>query len=728
MYSFRSILSNRSPSVPQEEEDNLLKKILLTHDPDGRRVDSESLLHAMENIMCYASSTVSEPHLDAIAMNAICNSTELFGSQEALGHTIYKISCELLCKCSGDGDILARTMALFDLLGNYAWDAKVVLVLAAFATSYGEFWLIMQLYPLNPLAVSIAMLKKLPKNLVAFKPCFKALSLLIKTMVNVAKCIIKFEGLPVQQVKLDDKAMVTTKSQIYIATYWIIRSAFTCSSLITDMVAMNNELQVHVLSLSNLNLVIIWRNSNFVCPKPYMHELSLSRHSTSTTIATWELSSLVYRMSGIYSHLRRQLDTCELQMEAKMHHKLLNLFNETHVDNHEVLHMLFALKDDLPLKGGSSSQAKIGVSELLNKEVILLVSKPELLPLEELFLLVQQIYDQPHHKKLEGSYDIIWVPIPSSSTWTDAEEKDFNRLSNSLPWYSIRQPWLLSSAVVNHIKQVWQFEGHPLMVVLDPQGRVTNSNAIDMVLIWGAMAYPFSTVREVELWEEAKWTLQLMIDEIDPLISMWVEDGRTLCLYESDNIEWIREFTSKVKKITSAGVRLELVYVGKSNPSENLRSILSTIVKEKLSGSLSFTKIRFFWLRLESMRRSKARLGKTVDADHILEEVVSLLDLGASEKGWAVMGKGLSTDIVKLQGRKLMELLNLSQVWGEKVEKVGFLGAIRSALEPPLHVDQPCYSSNVVPYIEGSTEGTVVCEECKRPMEKHILYQCHVID
>ena len=39
-------------------EDILIKKLVLSHDPDGRHLDSEELLHAMENIMFYA--TISE--------------------------------------------------------------------------------------------------------------------------------------------------------------------------------------------------------------------------------------------------------------------------------------------------------------------------------------------------------------------------------------------------------------------------------------------------------------------------------------------------------------------------------------------------------------------------------------------------------------------------------------------------------------------------------------------
>lgn len=53
--------SSFSFAMPQPtlsiEEDNLIRKLLISHDPDGRRLDSEQLLCAMENIMCYATTS-----------------------------------------------------------------------------------------------------------------------------------------------------------------------------------------------------------------------------------------------------------------------------------------------------------------------------------------------------------------------------------------------------------------------------------------------------------------------------------------------------------------------------------------------------------------------------------------------------------------------------------------------------------------------------------------------
>ncbi|GMP46133.1 LOW QUALITY PROTEIN: hypothetical protein CsSME_00014407 [Camellia sinensis var. sinensis] len=478
---------------------------------------------------------VSDAHDGAIAKSGICN-VKVVGSEKTLGHTIYKVSHRILFNYSMGGNPHKKTKVLFDILGHYKWDAKAVLVLSAFATSYGEFWLIMQLYPCNPLAASIALLKQLPKDLCLLKHLFKVLNVLMKTIVDLIKCIIEFEELPVNHVILDCEAIGTTN--IYMATYWIIRSALICSSQIKDLRAMKN-VQVHVPSLQSGHHML-----NFV----------------------------------VYFY------------QTKMHNKLLDLSKESHIDNQEVLEMLFALKDSLPLKD-SSSQAKIALSELKSKVVILLVSRPELLPIEVLLLLV---------------YEIVWVLIPSSDAWTDVEEQNFDFLSNSLPWFSIQRPWLLCSIVVKSIKQAWDFKEKPLMVVLDTQGMVTNLNTIDMALIWVSMAFLFSTSRENELWEEETWNLQLLLDGIDPLVAKWVEEDQNLCIYGSNNIDWIREFNAKMRNMTSAGLQLKMVYVGKKNSSDDhMKKNLATLYEEKLTSSLTCTKIYFFWLRLESMRRSK---------------------------------------------------------------------------------------------------------------------------
>ncbi|OIV97496.1 hypothetical protein TanjilG_11020 [Lupinus angustifolius] len=544
-------------------------------------------------------------------------------------------------------------MSLFDLIGNYRWDAKVVLVLAAFATKYGEFWNLTQLYPCDTLAASIMRLKKLPYKLRVLKPQIKALSLLVKTMMDVAMCIIKFEAMPLQHVELGNDVLIVTK------------------------------------------------------------------FSDSTIIAAWELSSLAYRLSNIYSILKDQVDVCQQEIERNLHVKLLSLVDEMQNDNQKILNLLFASNNYLSLKD-CPTQVKLGVSELKNKIVLLLISKPKLFSLEELLLLVQQTCD--HH--LSESYKIVWVPLPSSDTWTDSEDTSFNFLSDSLPWYAIWKPRSLRSAVVKYIREEWNYNEEPLMVVLDSNGKVTNNNALDMINIWGARSFPFSASKEAELWQDQNLTMQLLLSDINPLLAYWVKEGKNLCIYGSENLAWIKQFNDNITQLKKTGLQLETIYVGNSKLSEqHIKEIMATTTAKNLSVLLSFTKLQFFWLRLESMRRSKLRQGKTPSSDHVLEELSTLLEMNDKEQGWAVFGSGSLTNIMRLQGEKVMELLKKYHEWGENVPKLGLLGAIRNFLDPTF-VAGPCSHFYLVPSSEEViTQGSVICEICMHPMKKFVVYQ-----
>ncbi|XP_054821093.1 protein SIEVE ELEMENT OCCLUSION C isoform X2 [Prosopis cineraria] len=667
------------------QDDILMKKLLLTHDPDGRWLDSETMLHAVGNIMFHASTTQGVPslHFTSLSKDDIYE-IELLGCAEPVGSIISKISCMIMSKCSVEGDINSKTMGLFDLLGSYRWDAKVVLVIAAFAAKYGEFCGLMQLYQSNALAVSVTRLKQLPVDLRSLKPRLKALSLLVKTMMEVAKCIIKFESLPNLYTELGSDILHVTKFHIYVAVYWTTRSIFTCFSQVAEFTTKKHE-QVY---------------------------------SDSTILAAWELSSLAYRLSSICNILKGQVDLCHQEIGRNLHNRLLSLAAEVQNDNQGFLSLLFPVKDYLPLKD-CSTQEKIGVSELKNKIVVLLISKTEQLTLEESLLLVQQTYDHPLSER--DSYKIIWVPLPSSDEWTDAEETRFNILSEFLPWYTVRKPRLLSLAVVKYVKEEWNYKEEPQMVVLDSNGNVINSNAIDMVKIWGPQAYPFSASKESELWQDENLTMRLLIDDINLLLAYWVEEGKDLCLYGCDNLGWIRKFNGKIEELKRQGLQLETVYVATSQLSEHVKEIMETLANEfDPSNLLLFTKLQFFWLRLESMRRSKVRLGKT-SSDQVLAELSALLDMNEKNEGWVVIGRGSSSDITRLQGRQIIECLEKYEEWGDNVEALGLVGAIRNFLQPPL-VEGPCSHSYLVPSSQAQVGGTVVCDVCKRTMKKYVVY------
>ncbi|KAK6789209.1 hypothetical protein RDI58_013008 [Solanum bulbocastanum] len=673
------------------QEDLLIMKILRIHDPNHRyKIDARQLLHVVENTMHFISPKFSDPQSNY--MNSW--NVEVFGLEEKLGYTIKKISHEILCKCHKNGDLHEETMMLFETLGPFRWDAKVVLTLAAVVSIYGEFWLITQLVHRNSLAALTAELKQMPKELNMLTIQLKALNLLIDTMIEAANLVLDFEGLPLQQQLLDDDAIVVTKSRMYITVYWILRSSISCASQIADFRTMKDN-QVH---------------------------------SNSTSIAAWTLFSLVYKLSGLCNDLREKLRTCQMQIGRRFPEKIRDLFKVSHFDNQEVLRVLFSLKNDLPLKD-SLLEKYCGIQELENKVVILLISKPELFTSEKIFYLVQRMHDHPLHKKIGGSYAIIWVPIPYSQTWSLTDEMNFQFLSNSLPWLSIRHPWSLHSSVVNFIRQEWSYKDEPVMVVLSTDGVVTNLNAIDMVWLWGANAFPFSTSREKELWEQENRILELLIDGIDPLLTNMVEEGKHFCIYGSDNISWIKELNDTLKKIKSAGIQLEAIYVGYRNPSKVAENILDISIEENLSISLSTTKMKLFWLRLESIKNSVARVEQAAHYSSSLQKVLRLLEYACeTSNDWVIIGKGLSTDVMILKGREVQECLNLVPELAENVAMLGLFSAIRCSMGFPLPV-KPCYHNEILPAEEGLlTEETVVCSRCKRPVEKFVVYQCNVTE
>lgn len=175
-------------------------------------------------------------------------------------------------------------------------------------------------------------------------------------------------------------------------------------------------------------------------------------------------------------------------------------------------------------------------------------------------------------------------------------------------------------------------------------------------------------------------------------------------------------------EIRRLGLQVDMVFVGVKNPSEQVRNVLATINQEMHTTLLSFTEIQFFWYRLESIRKSKLRLGKVADTDHTLREVSALLNTEDSDSGWAVFGKGWPPDIVRLQGMQLMECLNLFPDWGGNVARRGLVGAIRNALGLAVS-SEPCSHPNVLHYAEGSPEGIVVCEKCKRLLKMFVVYE-----
>uniref|UniRef100_A0A5B7A0L9 Sieve element occlusion N-terminal domain-containing protein n=1 Tax=Davidia involucrata TaxID=16924 RepID=A0A5B7A0L9_DAVIN len=684
------IKRDRGSMFMASDESVMMKQIQATHSPDGFEIDVRPILHIVEDILKRATMNV-----DPILLGTT-NQAGAVAMLDALSHTIDRISCEIAYKCLGGGDGHATTVSLFNFLSSFSWDAKLVLTLAAFALNYGEFWLLAQIYSSNQLAKSMAILKQLPvimEHSGPLKPRFDALNNLIKAMLDVTRCIVEFKELPSIYITPDVPALVTAISTIPTAVYWTIRSVIACAAQITSLTSMGHEY-------------------------------------TGSTTEAWELSTFAHKINNMHDHLKKQLAICYQLIEDKRnveaYESLRRIFEMIHIDNMKVLKSLIYAKDDLqPLLDGASKR-RVNLDVLRRRNVLLLISGLDISN-EELSIL-EQIYNESriHATRMDTLYEVVWIPIVDRSVqWTDPMQKQFENLQSTMPWYSMHHPSLIDRAVIRFIKEVWHFRNKPILVVLDPQGRVVSPNAIHMMWIWGSNAFPFTSMREEALWKEETWRLELLVNGIDPTILTWIREGKYIFLYGGDDIEWIRKFTSTAKYVAQAArIPIEMVYVGKSSKREQVRKVTATITAEKLSYCWQdLTMVWFFWTRLESMLFSKIQLGRVDDHDPMMQEIKKLLSYDKSNGGWAVLSKGSYVVINGHGSTMLPTLLEYEPIWKEHVPVKGFDDSITEHHNMLHGATHPCCRFEF-PSTAGRIPENMKCPECLRIMEKHFTFVC----
>ncbi|CAK9180526.1 unnamed protein product [Ilex paraguariensis] len=685
-----------------------MKQILETHAPDGRDsgFDVKPLFQIVEDIIHHSTSTVpwithvTREHLGGLEDRATQNGfNEML---QLLAHPISTVSCEISCKCSGGSDGHSTTKSICVTLSGYSWDAKVVIALAAFAVIYGEFWLVAQLYLSSPLAKSVAYLKQLPETLERvdlLKPKLESLIKLIGAMLDVTTCILRFKELPLQYITSNTPAMATANAHIPAAVYWTMRSIVACASQIMNVISMGPE----YISLS--------------------------------TEVSWELSTLEHKLKNILELLQNQLDLCNKHIgetrSEETYQTIVRVMSTSHIDNQKVLKILIYGNDDQPPLHYGTEKRLVGVEELRKKVVLLFISDLDLNLDEELWLL-QSIYEekiaQPSHP--ESQYEIVWLPIVEFDRTKPLDEEkvhQFHSLKSTMKWYTITHPSLIDPAVIRYTKEVWRFTKKPLLVALDQQGKMVNQNAIHMIYIWGSLAYPFTSSKEAALWEGVgSWNFSVLADNIDRALLDWITQDKFICMYGGEDIMWIRKFIEAARIVAqAANIHLELIYVGKNNLKEKVRKNNVMIVDEKLGAVIELGFVSFFWARLNSMWQSKLQL-KAGDSenDPIVQEIKTILSYDSGEQGWAVISRG-TVEMTRAKGDIFLQAMLEYNNWITEVAELGFVHTIDKYLRDKLHPKHHC-TRLILPLLTGDIPERVVCAECRRPMEKFVMYRCCV--
>ncbi|GAB2257778.1 hypothetical protein Droror1_Dr00013938 [Drosera rotundifolia] len=683
-------------------DDQLLTRhVEETHLPDGtRQIDVRPLFQLVEDILVYATQTLQGALPGAqMTREGIEGKTSSMAlvTLPDLSIIIDRVFCEMSCKSWAGSDAHEATLSVLKLLAHFPWEAKVVLTLAAFALTYGEFWLLAQIYSTNPLAKSMALLKQLPlvmEHSGSFRSQFDAVHKLIRAILNVTRCLIDFKELPSVYVTEDEPVLRAVRSYFPVAVYWTIRSTIGAAAQITTITSRGHD---YLSSSSEA-----WELSNW--------------HSN------WE-----YKLNTIYEHfmgtMRTLIDLIERKRENEAYDMLRKFIYEMiHIDNIPVLNRIVGIKDDTQPLYDCAAKRRVYLDVLRRKNVLLLISDLNISQ-EELSMLEQIYNDTKIHQ-----YEIVWLPIIDRSIqWNDTLQSQFERLQGPMQWYSIYHPTKINTAVIKFVRDVWNFRSKPILVVLDPQGKVVSPNATHMMWIWGSTAFPFTSSREEALWREESWKLELLVDAIDQTILDWIREEKYIFMYGGDDIEWIRKFTRQARAVAqSAGIRLEMVYVGKSHAKKDIiRKVTAAIMADNLSHCWQDpTTVWFFWQRIESMLLSKIQLEQVDNhGDTITQEIKKLLSYDRSPGGWALLSKGSSVVLHEHGSTIYMALTQYEQEWRKEVAALGFEKAFQSHLVKFDIREAPCCRFDF-PAAAGRIPTGMLCPECHLTMEKHTTFIC----
>ncbi|KAI3761752.1 hypothetical protein L1987_52174 [Smallanthus sonchifolius] len=698
----QKLSTNEGNSIFSASDDNvIMRQVINTHLPDGTDVDVKPLLFIVQDILKRATINADlvsqDDHADGDKADHKSHQTNVVVMLASLSHIISKLANEMALKCLRGGDGHATALALFHTMGNFHWDAKLVLTLAAFALNYGEFWLLAQIYSSNQLAKSMAILKQVPtimEHTAPLKPRFDSLQKLIHSIMELTWCIVEFRELPSMYVTHDMPVMASAINTIPTAVYWNIRGIIACATQIASLTSMG-------------------------------HEYGIS----STELQSWELSTLTLKINHIHEFFKQQLENCRRvvgdKKEMEFRRYFNQLFDTIQTDNMKIIKILISPRDDIqPLYHGSTEK-RVSLEVLRRRNVLLLISGLDMARDELSFLEAVYSESRAQGTRMDAPYEIVWMPIVDPSVqYTNEMDRKFEEMRKKMPWYSVYHPSIIDTAVVRAIGERWHFRSKPILVVLDTQGRELSPNAMHMMWIWGGLAFPFTSSKEELLWKDETWRLELLVSGMEPTILDWINEDKYVFLYGGDDIQWIRRFTATAQAMaTAAGIRLEMLYVGKSKIKESVRRAMATINVEKLSYCWTETSLMwYFWTRLESMLYSKIQLNKVDDdQDHMMQQIKKLLSYD-KDGSWALFCRG-SKILTSGHGSTMLQTPADFDLWKGDIPSKGFDLSFKE-YHDKLHVAANNCCRFEFPTAAGRIPQGMRCPECHRVMEKHIAFIC----
>ncbi|XP_023000471.1 protein SIEVE ELEMENT OCCLUSION B-like [Cucurbita maxima] len=635
-------------------------------DDDTTKIDLPSYISVIENILTTSHRITDNIHRGI--EGRLVYSDDTLGSNVVIDPplcTLHRISSELSCKAPGVKKAHETTLEIFNILTNYPWEAKAALTLLAFTSDYGDLWHLYHYSMTDPLAKSLATIKRvasLKKHLDSF-PYQQVLlnpSSLIRSCLQAIKHMNQIREFSKYDVK-ELPELPSALRQIPLITYWVIHT----------IVASKIHLSSYLSETENQ-------------PQRYLNDLS-------------------DKIANVLAVLEKHLNAIrEQHAEVDLFRWLVDHIEHYHTDITLVVSKLLSGKTETnPLIDGSTLR-EVSIQESLSgKNVILVISGLNISndDIEALHHVYESL--KTDHK----TYEIVWIPIIPEPYHAE-DHKRYEYLRSIMKWHSI--PFTTKIAGMRYMEERWQLREDPLVVVLTSQSKVVFTNAIHLIRVWGNEAIDFTYDRSKSLLRRNWPDSTLVKFTHQPRLQNWIKQEKSILFYGGKNPAWIQQFEERVEILKNDpfiidGNSFEIVHIGKDVKGEDDPTLMSRfwntqwgyfVVKSQLIGS---------------------------SASETTEDILRLISY-QNEDGWVVLTVG-SAPVLVGRGALILRLLEEFPKWKQSLRLKAFPDAFREYFNELALKSHQC-DRVILPGFSGWIPMTINCPECPRFMETGISFKC----
>ncbi|XP_020967807.1 protein SIEVE ELEMENT OCCLUSION B-like isoform X2 [Arachis ipaensis] len=437
------------------------------HDVQAIRHDVDSLFNVLSDIVI--STSTDSLDFQQVTIDLGQHKVPQVALQPAYS-LLNEIACQMTCHSFNTSNVHESVVGILQKLRSYAWDAKTVIALSAFALNYGK-----------PLRLTVAEEASQKENALELhvltlakeenKPAQSGSNLtsnLVKITLELIKKIITLEKLFANKSYTIKHFPTLCKDHRAVYAYWAIFSLFACANQ-----TKREEIQYLVL-LEKLNVIL--------------EEIRIQQGALEDLI--WRLEAFQNPSPGIWQLLKA----------------LIYPNNVDKPDN---------------IIANNATKELLNLDELITTEKLFLFISGLDIDLEIITSLTW-IHDYKIGK-------IVWVPVVED--WTlEINKERFQYLKSRMPsWYVVEYLSLIEG--YEPLQQVWNYRGKPIVVVADAYGNVLNQNALRPIILWGIEVFPFDYATiSYFVSQQWKWFWPAAF-KIHPPIQTWVTRLKQLFRY-----------------------------------------------------------------------------------------------------------------------------------------------------------------------------------------------------